>query len=169
MKIHVEIVPFGTGPKARLYAIRLPGQSKPEVARFFDRIQNERTGVARKKLLIAASIILDWLNRIVTLDGAQERFFRPREGRGLALPLDAGPLRLYCYRLDDQTLVLCGGGVKEAQTVQDSPDCLPHFNLMNSVINELKRRRITSEQLTPTTGPLFSLAITPPIDYDPTR
>ena len=167
--MRVEIQLFGAGPKARLYAIRLPEQAKPEVARFFDRIRDGTSGTKHKQILAAASVILDWLNRIATLEGAQERFFRPREGRGLALPLDAGPLRLYCYRLDDKTLVLCGGGVKEAQTVQDSPDCLPHFNLMNSVISELKRRRITSAQLLASAGSSFPLAIIPPTDYDSAR
>lgn len=166
MKIRVKIELFGTGSKARLYAIRLPEQTKPEVARFIDRILAGDYDQKSKRVRDALRTILDWLDRIARLDGAQERFFRPREGRGLALPIDKGPLRLYCYRLDDGNLLLCGGGLKQSQTIQTSPDCLPHFDIMNSVVSELKRQQVTAAQLPDSIDQPLHLEITLPTDYD---
>lgn len=167
MKIRVEIELFSAGAKANIYAVRLWQQDKPEAARFFDRIMRQlATQPAATRLRSSLSVILDYLERISRLDGAQERFFRPREGRGLALPVAKGLLRLYCYRMDNSTLIICGGGLKEGDTVQQSPDCLPHFNLMNNVIDELKRRRILPANLPAASGESLTLYITPPPDHD---
>lgn len=163
MKIRVEIELFAAGARATIYAVRLAPREKPEAARFFDRILRLP---ATSPLRASLSVILDYLERIRRLEGVQERFFRPREGRGLALPVSKGDLRLYCYRLDDATLIICGGGQKQGRTVQESPDCLPHFNLMNSIIDELKRRRITPGHLPADSTTSFTLYITPPVDYE---
>lgn len=167
MKIRVELELFLAGATANIYAVRLWQQKKPEAARFFDRImQSLAPPSTAKRLRDSLTVILDYLERISRLEGAQERFFRPREGRGLALPVAKGNLRLYCYRLNNQTLIICGGGIKEGATIQESPDCLPHFNLMNSVIDELKRQRITSADLPVRQGQSLTLYIIPPPDYE---
>ena len=82
MKIEVEVVWFGAGLKARLYSVRLPGQAEAETTRFFNRMlvdaryeSDERFGSALRRLL-------DWLDRIVRLEGALPRFFRTGEGFG---------------------------------------------------------------------------------------
>lgn len=47
------------------------------------------------------------------------------------------PLRLYCIKLSPQIIVLCGGGIKTAQSAQESPDLSASFRLANKVANEL--------------------------------
>ena len=123
-------------------------------------LSDERFGTALRTLL-------DWLDRIARLEGALQRSFRPREGRGLALPIDKGPFRLYCYRFNDQALLLCGGGIKSAQTVQESPDCLPHFTLMNYVVQALQRQRVTLDQLPANTTEVYALELEIPDDEYP--
>jgi hypothetical protein len=167
VKIEVEVVWFGAGLKARLYSVRLPGQSDAETTRFFNRMlidarykSDERFGTALRKLL-------DWLDRITRLEGALLRLFRTGEGYGQALPIDKGPLRLYCYRFDDRNLLVCGGGIKTAQTIQDSPDCLPHFNLMNYVVKALRRQHVGPERLPASAGQAYILEIDIPDDEYP--
>lgn len=138
---------FAEGTKARLYSVRLPNQEDPETARFFNRMLSHSRYQSDARFAGALRVLLDWLNRIARLEGALLRHFRPGEGQGHALPVDKGPLRLYCYRFDDRHLLICGGGIKTAQTVQQSPDCLPHFRLMNSVVQALRRRHIGPERL----------------------
>lgn len=121
---------------------------------------DERFGTALRTLL-------DWLDRIARLEGALPRFFRPREGKGLALPIDKGPFRLYCYRFNDQALLLCGGGIKSAQTIQESPDCLPHFTLMNRVVQALQQQRVTPDQLPANTTEVYALELEIPDDEYP--
>ena len=80
--------------------------------------------------------IIYWVNKI-SQTGAFERYFRP-EKKAVAIPLDSGyHLRLYCYRIDDQTIILGNGGIKTSKKVKNSPDCFPHFKLMNHVANKI--------------------------------
>ena len=93
MKILVEVLLFAQGAKARLYSIRMPAQPHPETTRFFHRMMGLPRYLSDKRFGTAVRTLLDWLDRIARLEGALERSFRPREGRGLALPSDKGPLR----------------------------------------------------------------------------
>lgn len=142
----------------------MPEQSQPETTRFFNRMMGLPRYLTDKRFGTALRTLLDWLDRIARLEGALERSFRPREGKGLALPIDKGPLRLYCYRFNDRALLLCGGGIKSAQTVQESPDCLPHFTLMNQVVQALQRQRITPELLPANTTEVFAFDLEIPDD-----
>lgn len=69
--------------------------------------------------------------------GAHEAFFNRFENRVTALPpkghikiseleLDyyGFPLRLYCLALNEETVILFNGGIKNAQTVQNSTDAI---------------------------------------------
>ncbi|WP_143164149.1 hypothetical protein [Hymenobacter daecheongensis] len=167
MKITVEVVWFAEGLKARLYSVRLPGQTAPETVRFFNRMSAHPSYESDTRFASALRTLLDWLDRIIRLEGALLRFFRPGEGQGHALPIDKGPLRLYCYRLDDRNLLVCGGGIKASQTVQESPDCLPHFNLMNCVVKALRRRHIGPERLPQDASQAYLLEIEIPDDEHP--
>ncbi len=72
--------------------------------------------------------------------GAQDAFFNRFENRITALPpkghikiseleLDylGFPLRLYCLALNEETVILFNGGIKNAQTAQDSKDISMKF------------------------------------------
>lgn len=167
MKIEVEVVWFDSGLKARLYSVRMPGQAEAETTRSFNRMlvnarykSDERFGAALRKLF-------DWLDRITRLEGALLRLFRTGEGYSQALPIDKGPLRLYCYRFDDRNLLVCGGGIKTAQTVQGSPDCLPHFHLMNHIVKALRRQHVGPERLPTDAERAYILEIEVPDDEYP--
>ena len=136
----------------------------PETTRFFNRMMGSPLYASNKRFGTALRTLLDWLDRITKFEGALERSFRPREGRGLALPIDKGPFRLYCYRFNDQALLLCGGGIKSAQTIQQSPDCLPHFLLMNHVVQALQRHHVTPELLPANTTEVYALELEIPDD-----
>lgn len=45
-------------------------------------------------------------------------------------------LRLYCVQLSPQIVILCGGGIKTGQTVQESPHLLSAFRLANKIARE---------------------------------
>jgi hypothetical protein len=79
--------------------------------------------------------IIYWINKIGQT-GVLERYFRS-EGRAVALPIETSKLRFYCYRINDHNIVLGNGGIKTSKKVQDSPDCLPHFRLMNHVAKKI--------------------------------
>lgn len=164
MKIQVEVVWFAEGTKARLYSVRLPEQADSETARFFNRMLVHPHYQSDQRFGAALRTLLDWLDRITRLEGALLRFFRLGEGQGHALPIDKGPLRLYCYRFDDRNLLVCGGGIKSSQKVQHSPDCLPHFNLMNYVVEALRRRHLGPERLPTTASQAYLLEIDIPDD-----
>lgn len=68
-----------------------------------------------------------------------ERFFRP-ENKGEAIPIVTSSLRLYCYRVSDEILILGNGGRKTSQQVKDSPDAFPHFQIINALAFVLKSR-----------------------------
>lgn len=167
MKIEVEVVLFSAGLKARLYSVRLPRQVEAETTRFFNRMLTDVRYKSDKRFGTALRTLLDWLDRITRLEGALLRLFRTGEGYGQALPIDKGPLRLYCYRFDDRNLLVCGGGIKTAQTVQDSPDCLPHFNLMNHVVKALRRQHVGPERLPTNAEQAYMLEIEIPDDEYP--
>lgn len=167
MKIRVEVILFAEGLKARLYSVRLPKQADPETTRFFNRMISHQRYQTDARFASALRTLLDWLDRIIRLEGSLARFFRPGEGQGHALPIDKGPLRLYCYRFDDHNLLLCGGGIKASQRVKESPDCLPHFNLMNYVVQALRRRHIGPEQLPQNNAQAYLLEIEIPDDEYP--
>lgn len=167
MKIPVEVIWFAEGPKARLFSVRLPEQEAPETARFFNRMLANPLYQSDARFGTALRTLLDWLDRITRLEGALLRFFRTGEGHGHALPVDKGPLRLYCYRFDDRNLLVCGGGIKSSQKVQQSPDCLPHFNLMNYVVDALRRRHIGPERLPGNASQAYSLELDIPDDEYP--
>ncbi len=83
------------------------------------------------------------IKRMVTLDGAEENFFR-RENSFRALPphwftffdsdgIEDFGLRLYCIRVNDEALILLNGGRKTAQSVQNCPNCFPHFQFADKL------------------------------------
>jgi hypothetical protein len=67
--------------------------------------------------------------------GALDRFFNRHEQSAFALPPKGRfseftlgfPLRLYCYRVSENIVILFNGGVKTSQTVQESPDLIMKF------------------------------------------
>ncbi|MEQ8535334.1 MAG: hypothetical protein RIB86_25980 [Imperialibacter sp.] len=127
-RLTVEV--FREYEEVTLYSVKLEENDKNETDRFIERF------LESEEFAQDFYTIISWIDKIGR-DGALERYFRP-EGRALAIPIDSKHyLRLYCYRVNDQILVLGNGGIKSAKTAQESEDCAPHFALMNKVANKI--------------------------------
>lgn len=78
-------------------------------------------------------IIIAWLDKIGE-NGALERYFRPegRYGDGVGvIPIDVGnKLRLYCLRISDKILVFGNGGIKDADSWQNSGTLAPYVEML---------------------------------------
>ncbi|MBX0334845.1 hypothetical protein K3G39_16520 [Pontibacter sp. HSC-14F20] len=138
MNLFVDI---GVYLKLRLvtyYTIRVQGEELSETDKFFKRFMNS----AYAKDL---GNIKYWLkDKIGEERGASERYFRSeKRAHALPPPIPSSDLRLYCWRCSDSVVLLGNGGVKTSQKAKDSPDCYPHFELMNAVVKEIKRRRLS--------------------------
>lgn len=114
----------------RIYTVKFDDEKNNETDRFISRFINS------EKHKDDFSTIIYWINKIGS-SGVLERYFRT-ENRALAIPVESGKnLRLYCFRVNDNILILGNGGVKTSKKVQNSQDCLPHFELMNHVAKKL--------------------------------
>lgn len=99
------------------YSIHLGEEELSELERFFEKFP---VGCEYDDEI---DIIIAWLDKIGE-NGALERYFRPegRYGDGVGvIPIDVGnKLRLYCLRISDKILVFGNGGIKDADSWQNS-------------------------------------------------
>lgn len=137
MKLFVEIEVYLKFRLVTYFTVKVNDRPLSETEEFFKRFsENEHESDLGN--------IKYWLEKIGEERGASERYFRSEsKAHALPPPIPASKLRLYCWRCNDSVVILGNGGVKESQKAKDSPDCYPHFQLMNAVVKELKRRRIT--------------------------
>lgn len=109
------------------YSIHLDEEELSELERFFEKFP---VGCEYDDEI---DIIIAWLDKIGE-NGALERYFRP-EGRygdevGV-IPIDVGnKLRLYCLRISDKILVFGNGGIKDADSWQNSGTLAPYVEML---------------------------------------
>jgi hypothetical protein len=121
--------------KTMFYSIHEVGDDNCETDKFFLRFMDE------EKYQKDVQTIKYWIEKIGREFGALERYFRPeRKANALPIPPPKSNLRLYCLRVSDKIVILGNGGVKSSKLVQNSPDALPHFELMNLVAFILKMK-----------------------------
>lgn len=88
-------------------------------------------------------IIISWIDKIIQ-KGALSRYFKP-EGKycdGVsAIPIEVNDIRLYCLRLSDNILILGNGGVKDADTWQNSPTLKQFVELLIDTSRFINTRR----------------------------
>ena len=125
MKRYFEIKPYVSFEKTQFYTIEEVGKGINETDEFFIRFRDNP--VYKKDIVI----INYWIQKIGNT-GALLRHFRP-EKKGEAIPIDVSKLRLYCYRISDELVILGNGGIKSSKKVQHSPDAFPHFETMNTL------------------------------------
>lgn len=115
-------------PKVTYYTVVEEGKENNETDQFFLRFRD------KEKNQKDVQTIKYWLEKIGKEKGALERFFRPeRKATAIPIPPPQCDLRLYCHRISDDIVILGGGGEKTSKKVKDSPDALPHFDLMNLI------------------------------------
>lgn len=109
------------------YSIHLEKEELSELERFFEKFP---IGCEYDKEI---DIILAWIDHIAE-KGALERYFRPegKYGDGVGvIPIDLGnKVRLYCIRLSDKILIFGNGGIKDADTWENSSTLAPHVQLL---------------------------------------
>lgn len=109
------------------YSIHLDEEELLELERFFEKFP---VGCEYDDEI---DIIIAWLDKIGE-NGALERYFRPegRYGDGVGvIPIDVGnKLRLYCLRISDKILVFGNGGIKDADSWQNSGTLAPYVEML---------------------------------------
>ena len=109
------------------YSIHLDEEELSELERFFEKFP---VGCEYDDEI---DIIIAWLDKIGE-NGALERYSRPegRYGDGVGvIPIDVGnKLRLYCLRISDKILVFGNGGIKDADSWQNSGTLAPYVEML---------------------------------------
>jgi hypothetical protein len=132
VKLTVEIRPYDleVESKVAFYSFLIKGSDDPqlEIEKFYARFVEEPYAAA-------AEDIKGLIQGMAQEYGANERFFR-KEGDSHAMPshvYNRPLLRLYCLRCCDKVVILGNGGIKTSGKTQGSPDCYPHFLVMNAI------------------------------------
>ena len=96
-----------------------------ELERFFEKFPESCPYVDEIDTIIA------WLDKIGE-NGALERYFRGKYGDGVGvIPIDIGnKLRLYCLRISDKILIFGNGGIKDANSWQNSETLAPFVEML---------------------------------------
>jgi hypothetical protein len=125
---------FKEFPRVHFYTVRWDEYEESETDRFIARFMDN--GEFQEEL----EEILTLIEEIGENRGAKGYLFNRFEDKATALPpnfsltidnveflFPQNRLRLYCVRLSEQIVILFNGGLKESQTVQDSPDLIMKF------------------------------------------
>ena len=109
------------------YSIHLDEEELSELERFFEKFLE---GCEYDDEI---DVIISWLDKIGE-KGALKRYFRPegKYGDGVGvIPIDVGnKLRLYCLRISDKILVFGNGGIKDANSWQNSETLAPYVEML---------------------------------------
>lgn len=126
------------GSKCTIYSVRQDiddDSSYTEADKFFEKFGQSED----EEIVDAANLILQFLtHEISEVYGAKNEFFNRNERKAQALPYKNDekskriigidffykdfPLRLYCYRINNNIIVLFNGGKKTSDSAQESPD-----------------------------------------------
>lgn len=124
-KYHIELVE--EHDHVNFYSIQLETEELTELERFFEKFPE---GCEYDNEI---DVIVAWLDKIGE-NGALERYFRPegKYGDGVGvIPIDVGnKLRLYCLRISDKILVFGNGGIKDANSWQNSETLAPYVEML---------------------------------------
>lgn len=117
-RFKIELVKRGV--KASVYTIRYEGEEN-ELRKFFQGHAAEY----RRELQVLSELI----TKIAEKRGATDHFVKTKEGKLSdavvaipKLPHEECSLRLYCWRISPQTLIIFNGGIKDQRTYQEVPD-----------------------------------------------
>ena len=124
-KYHIELIE--EHDHVNFYSIHLEEEELSELERFFEKFPE---GCAYDDEIVT---IIAWLDKIGE-NGALERYFRPegKYGDGVGvIPIDIGnKLRLYCLRVSDKILIFGNGGIKDANSWQNSETLAPYVEML---------------------------------------
>ncbi len=113
MKHSISIEIFEEHTNCTFYTIRFKND-KSETDKFVDNYSDS------KEFEKDFELFTYWIDTIGK-KGALERYFRPEGGKLKALPIDSSKLRLYCFRISEEILIIGNGGIKKTQKIQEDP------------------------------------------------
>ncbi len=123
-----KITLFKQFEKVSFYTVHEYNQRLSETDLFFSRFKDDSNYVTD------IQVIKYWLEKIGNEYGAQERHFRPEKlASAIPIPPPQSKLRLYCYHVNEQIVILGNGGIKLSKKAQGSPETKPHFDLANDL------------------------------------
>lgn len=149
MNTIVTIEPFARYKEVNFYTVKVEDKEKSETEEFLDRYENDPT--FEEEISELMEIITSWGREGIP------HYFRKRlrsENAAKALPpkgirrKSAGNLvRLYCYLIRDNIMILGNGGHKKSpeSSHQESPELKPHFDFFNRISDELDRMIIEKD------------------------
>lgn len=129
---------FRSFRKVNYYTVVKDGETQSETDQFFSKFLED------EEHLEDIQELREWIVKIGNDIGAVDgRGYFRHEKTAEALPPEfvGIKIRLYCYRLSTQIVILFNGGVKTAATAQECPNVAPHFRLANQVARQLQRLR----------------------------
>lgn len=127
---------FYSFEKVNFYTIHFDDSDDCETDIFFN------TYKVHEELSWDLGIIAAEIERIGKVTGALIRKFRG-EGNAHAIPDNTflgAKIRLYCYRVSDQIVVLGNGGLKTARTAQEGEFTAAHFKNMKDAARLIQYR-----------------------------
>lgn len=123
------------------YTVRREGEDETETDKFYLKFRGHPE--YGKKLEELTTLLFDAIGEE---HGAIEAIFSRHENWATALPpgsvrrlklnYEGFPLRLYCYRVSENLVILFNGGVKKVRTVQEDPE----LNLLFIQANDYAKR-----------------------------
>ncbi len=116
--------------KVTFYTFRFQNEKDTEFNKFYQAFD------ADPKFDADLNNILMWIDKIGNV-GALERNFRPEINRLVALPIETSKLRLYCYRISTEIVLIGNGGHKETRTFNEDPELNNYAKTLFSIGNIL--------------------------------
>ena len=129
MKRYIIVELFEEHEQTNIYTIRFQDKEESEVDEFISLFDNDEY----KDDFDIIYAVIDKLGE----NGVLERYFRPEGGNLKAIPLTTSNLRLYCYRISDEILILGNGGLKTTKTYNEDPVLNKHVTTLRLVGNML--------------------------------
>ena len=147
MNFSFVLEPIKVGKKGQIYTARFLSEPGSEFEKF---LTNEAiTSLPEYHHLIAH------LHAMADRSGFQKRFFREEEkptDSVEALSRASGPIRLYCCRWTERTLILGNGGLKNVGRYQDDPhlsSCVERMSVVHrGLLNAQRDKDIMIDQNT---------------------
>jgi len=131
--------------RVHFYTVRWDEQEESETDRFLARFLDDET--YREELDELVTLIEDIGENRGAVDFLFNRFENratalppnfPMEINGLEFSFPETRLRLYCLRLSETVVILFNGGIKSAQTAQDSPDLSMKFHEAQQFVRKIE-------------------------------
>lgn len=145
MNFSFVLEPVTSGKKGHIYTVRFLADTDSEFVKFLTngeiKSRPERPG------------LIAHLQAMAERSGFQKRFFREEEkptDSVEALSRESGPIRLYCCRWTERTLILGDGGLKFVRRYEDDPHLAACVERMAAVyrgiLNAQRAKDITIDQ-----------------------